>query len=117
MTRRSAVISFRTSVRGHDFVLLQNRRRIDAGNGLDHVARLTRLTPGDALPIHRPLGNHGVKAGDGKPELEAFHSLGKERWYRFTWGNAGVVVLDSDTSVAPGLPQLRFARSGRRASA
>jgi hypothetical protein len=56
------------------------------------------------------LGNHDVKADDGKPELEAFHSLGKERWYRFTWGNAAVVVLDSDTSVAPGSPQLRFAR-------
>ena len=56
------------------------------------------------------LGNHDVKADDGKPELEAFHSLGKERWYRFTWGDAAVVVLDSDTSVAPGSPQLRFAR-------
>jgi len=56
------------------------------------------------------LGNHDVEADDGKPELEAFHSLGKERWYRFTWGNAAVVVLDSDTSVAPGSPQLRFAR-------
>jgi hypothetical protein len=60
------------------------------------------------------LGNHDVKANGGAPELEAFHSLGKERWYRFTWGNAAVVVLDSETSVAPGSPQLRFAR---RASA
>ena len=57
------------------------------------------------------LGNHDVKADGGKPELEAFHSLGNERWYRFTWGNAGVVVLDSDVSVGPGSPQLRFARS------
>ena len=56
------------------------------------------------------LGNHDVKADDGKPELEALHSLGRERWYRFTWGDAAVVVLDSDTSVAPGSPQLRFAR-------
>ena len=56
------------------------------------------------------LGNHDVKADDGKPELDAFHSLGAERWYRFTWGNAGFVVLDSDTTVAPGSPQLRFAR-------
>ena len=56
------------------------------------------------------LGNHDVKADDGKPELEAFHSLGAERWYRFTWGNAGFVVLDSDTTVAPGSRQLRFAR-------
>jgi hypothetical protein len=56
------------------------------------------------------LGNHDVKADDGKPELAAFHSPGKERWYRFTWGNAAVVVLDSDTSVASGSPQLRFAR-------
>jgi calcineurin-like phosphoesterase family protein len=56
------------------------------------------------------LGNHDVKADGGKPELEAFHSLGRERWYRFTWGDAAVVVLDSDTSVARGSPQLRFAR-------
>jgi len=57
------------------------------------------------------LGNHDVKADGGRPELEAFHSLGKERWYRFTWGNAAMVVLDSDVSVGPGSPQLRFARS------
>jgi 3',5'-cyclic AMP phosphodiesterase CpdA len=57
------------------------------------------------------LGNHDVKANGGKPELEAFHSLGNERWYRFTWGNTAVVVLDSDVSVDPGSPQLRFARS------
>ncbi|HEU5363280.1 MAG TPA: metallophosphoesterase [Gaiellaceae bacterium] len=55
------------------------------------------------------LGNHDVKADGGKPELRAFHSLGSERWYRFTWGNAAVTVLDSDVSVAPGSPQLRFA--------
>jgi acid phosphatase type 7 len=56
------------------------------------------------------LGNHDVLADGGKPELEAFHSLGTERWYRFTWGNAAVVVLDSDVSVAPRSAQLRFAR-------
>ena len=197
VTLRSAIISFRTSVREHDTVLLQNGDRIDAGRGIGHVARLTHLTPGkhyeytvegesgalavgtfraaprraskftfavvgdfgsgtsdeaavaslieswhpdfvlttgdNAYPlgskalldrdIFRPyaavmresawfpaLGNHDVKADHGKPELEAFHSLGKERWYRFTWGNAAFVVLDSDTSVAPGSPQLRFAR-------
>lgn len=196
VTRRTAVISFRTSARDDDSVLLQNGARIDAGTAVAHVARLTGLTPGkrydytvesatgalaagtfraapagpskftfavvgdfgsgtahetavaslieswhpdfvltvgdNAYPlgskalldrdIFRPyaavmresawfpaLGNHDVKADDGRPELAAFHSLGKERWYRFTWGNAGVVVLDSDTSVAPGSPQLRFA--------
>jgi hypothetical protein len=197
VTQRSAVISFHTSARDHDSVVLQNGDRIDAGTGLNHVAKLTRLTPGkhyeytiegdsgalatgrfraapvgasrftfavvgdfgsgttdetavaslieswhpdfvltvgdNAYPlgskalldrdIFRPyaavmreaawfpaLGNHDVKADRGKPELEAFHSLGKERWYRFTWGNAAVVVLDSDTSVAPGSRQLHFAR-------
>jgi len=198
VTEHSTVISFRTSARDRDSVLLQNGARIDAGTGVDHVARLTRLTPGkhyeytvegesgplatgtfraapaagasrftfavvgdfgsgtsdetavasliaswhpdfvltvgdNAYPtgakelldrdIFRPyaavmresawfpaLGNHDVEADDGAPELEAFHSLGAERWYRFTWGNAAVVVLDSDTSVAPGSPQLRFAR-------
>jgi len=57
------------------------------------------------------LGNHDDKANRGAPELAAFHSLGAERWYRFTWGNAAFVVLDSDVSVAPGSPQLAFARS------
>src|SRR4029079_10245615 len=57
------------------------------------------------------LGNHDVKGNHGHPELAAFHSLGNERWYRFTWGNAGVVVLDSNVTVARGSPQQRFARS------
>lgn len=56
------------------------------------------------------LGNHDDRADGGKPEIEAFHSPGNGRWYRFTWGNAAVVVLDSDVSVQPGSPQLRFAR-------
>jgi tartrate-resistant acid phosphatase type 5 len=197
VTQRSAVISFRTTVRDHASVVLQNGVRFDAGTGFGHVARLTHLTPGmhyrytveahsdalaegsfraapsrsakftfavvgdfgsgtahetsvaslieswhpdfvltvgdNAYPLGSPglldrdifdpyaavmresswfpaLGNHDVKADGGRPELAAFHSLGKERWYRFTWGNAAVVVLDSDTSVAPASPQLRFAR-------
>lgn len=197
VTRRSAIISFRTSRRDRDSVFLKGGGRIDAGTSVDHVARLTRLIPGrhyeytieggsgalatgrfraaparpsrftfavvgdfgsgttdetavaslvqswhpdfvltvgdNAYPlgskalldpdIFRPyaavmresawfpaVGNHDVEADDGKPELEAFHSLGAERWYRFAWGNAAVVVLDSETSVAPGSPQLAFAR-------
>ena len=197
VTQRSAIISFRTSARDHDSVLLQNGTRIDAGTGVSHVARLTRLTPGEhyaytveggsgalatgtfraapvgtsrftfavvgdfgsgtsdetavasliqswhpdfvltvgdnAYPmgskelldrdIFRPyaavmresawfptLGNHDVEANGGKPELEAFDSLGNGRWYRFTWGDVALVVLDSDASVEPGSPQLRFAR-------
>jgi Calcineurin-like phosphoesterase len=197
VTQNSAIISFRTSEQDDDSVILQDGTRIRAGAGVDHVARLSPLTPGkryrytvegtggalatgsfraapvrasrftfavvgdfgsgtsdetavvsliqswhpdfvltvgdNAYPlgsaalldrdIFRPyaglmreaawfpaLGNHDVKADNGRPELEAFHSLGKERWYRFTWGNAAFVVLDSDTSVAPGSPQLRFAR-------
>jgi hypothetical protein len=198
VTQRSAVISFRTATRDHSFVILQNGGRIDAGTGVDHIARLTRLTPGmryaytveaesgvlaegtfraapagaarftfavmgdlgngnrneiavaslieswhpdfvltvgdNAYPLGArelldraifgpyaavmrqsawfpSLGNHDVKANGGKPELDAFHSLGNERWYRFTWGNAAVVVLDSNVSVGPGSPQLRFARN------
>jgi hypothetical protein len=197
VTQRSAIISFRTSMRDDASVVLRDGARIPAGTGVDHVARLRGLTPGkhyeytvegdsaalatgrfraaparasrftfavvgdfgsgsanetavaslieswhpdfvltvgdNAYPqgsaglldrdIFDPyaaimrasawfpaLGNHDVKADDGTPELQAFHSLGKERWYRFTWGNAAVVVLDSDKSVAPGSPQLRFAR-------
>jgi hypothetical protein len=198
VTQRSAVISFRTSAPDHSFVTLQNGARIDAGAGVDHVARLTRLTPGmhytytlragsgvlargtfraaparaarftfavvgdfgsgnsnetavasligswrpdfvltvgdNAYPQGSPelldrdifgpyaevmresawfpaLGNHDVKSNGGKPELDAFHSLGNERWYRFTWGSAAVTVLDSNVSVGPGSSQLRFARS------
>jgi tartrate-resistant acid phosphatase type 5 len=198
VTRRSALISFRTSEPAHAVVVLQDGSRIGAGKGVDHVARLSRLTPGkryeytvegeagalasgrfraaparasrftfaivgdfgsgtsderavasliaswhpdfvltvgdNAYPLGSPelldgdifgpyaavmresawfpaLGNHDVNADDGRPELVAFHSLGRERWYRFTWGNAAFVVLDSDTSVAPGSPQLRFART------
>ena len=198
VTPRSAIISFRTSAPEHAVVTLQNGARIDAGSGVDHVVRLTGLTPGrrytypsgrtrpssrrarsgprrpappasrfavvgdfgsgtdnetavasmieswhpdfvltvgdNAYPLGSAalldrdifgpyaavmresawfpaLGNHDVKADGGKPELQAFHSLGSERWYRFTWGNAAVVVLDSDVSVAPGSPQLRFART------
>jgi hypothetical protein len=198
VTEHTAVISFRTTAPDHSFVILQNGARIDAGTGVDHVARLMRLTPGmhyaytvrtgsralargtfraapvraarfafavvgdfgsgtrneaavasmiaswhpdfvltvgdNAYPLGSPglldrdvfgpyaavmrasawfpaLGNHDVKARNGQPELDAFHSLGNERWYRFTWGNAAVAVLDSDVSVGPGSPQLRFARS------
>ena len=198
VTQRTAVISFRTAAPEHSFVTLQNGARIDAGSGVDHVAKLTSLTPGthyaysvrtgsgvlakgrfraaparagrftfavvgdfgsgnsnetavaslidswhpdfvlttgdNAYPQGSPglldrdifgpyaaimresawfpaLGNHDVKADGGKSELDAFHSLGSERWYRFTWGNAAVVVLDSNVSVAPGSPQLRFART------
>jgi hypothetical protein len=198
VTPRSAIISFRTTAPERSFVVLQNGARIDAGTGVDHVAKLNGLTPGmrytytvgtdsgelaegrfraaparaarftfavvgdfgsgtsneravasiieswdpdfvltvgdNAYPqgsaglldrvIFDPyaavmresawfpaLGNHDVKANGGKPELDAFHSLGNERWYRFTWGNAAVVLLDSNVSVGPGSPQLRFARS------
>jgi hypothetical protein len=47
VTQRSAIISFRTSAQDHDSVLLQNGTRIDAGTGFSHVARLTRLMPGE----------------------------------------------------------------------
>jgi hypothetical protein len=195
--QRSAIISFRTTVPDHAFVVLRNGGRVDAGTGVGHVVRLTRLTPGmkytyavetdsgvlangrfraapagaagftfavvgdfgsgtpdetavasmieswhpdfvltvgdNAYPlgaselldrdIFAPyaavmresawfpaLGNHDDAANGGEPELQAFHSLGSERWYRFTWGDAAVVVLDSDVPVDPGSPQLRFAR-------
>ena len=197
VTQRSAIISFRTTLAAHALVVLRNRASIDTGSGIDHVVRLTRLTPGmryqyivetdsgviakgrfraaptraasftfavvgdfgsgtpnewavasliaswhpdfvltvgdNAYPLGAPglldrdifgpysavmresawfptLGNHDVEANGGKPELEAFDSLGNGRWYRFTWGDVALVVLDSDASVEPGSPQLRFAR-------
>jgi hypothetical protein len=198
VTQRGAVVSFRTAGPAHAFVTLRGGARVDAGTGVDHVARLAGLTPGrrypyrvetgstvlaagsfraapdraarftfavvgdfgsgtdneravaaligswhpdfvlsvgdNAYPLGAPglldrdifapyaavmresawfpaLGNHDVLAGGGRPELEAFHSLGNERWYRFTWGSAAVTVLDSGASVAPGSPQLPFART------
>jgi acid phosphatase type 7 len=198
VTQRSAIVSFRTATRDPAFVSLNSGGRFNAGAGVGHVARLTRLTPGrryrytvgsgdgvlaegtfraaparasrftfavvgdfgngsadeaavaslieswhpdfvltvgdNAYPLGSAglldrdifgpyaavmrgsawfpsLGNHDVKADGGAPELAAFHSLGAERWYRFTWGNAAVVVLDSDVSVKPGSAQLRFAGS------
>lgn len=198
VTQRSAVVAFRTARPERAVVVLRNGVRVPAGNGVDHVARLTRLTPGrryaytveaggavlatgrfraapagaarftfavvgdfgsgnrneqavaslieswrpdfvltvgdNAYPlgaaalldraVFEPyatvmrasawfpsLGNHDVKANGGTPELRAFHSPGAERWYRFAWGNASVVVLDSESSVRKGSPQLRFART------
>jgi tartrate-resistant acid phosphatase type 5 len=197
VTPRTAIVSFRTSAPERAFLTLRNGARIDARTGVDHVARLTRLTPGrryaytvrtasgvlaeatfraapvragrftfavvgdfgsgnaneaavaslieswrpdfvltvgdNAYPLGAPglldraifgpyaavmrrsawfpaLGNHDVIGNGGRPELDAFHSLGNERWYRFTWGNAAVTVLDSNVSVGPRSPQLRFAR-------
>ncbi len=197
VAQRSAIVSFRTARPDRSVVILRNGRRFDGGPGLDHVARLTRLTPGaryaytvrtnsgarlrgsfrtapatagrftfavvgdfgsgtsgedavasligswhpdfvltvgdNAYPLGSAalldrdifgpyaavmreaawfpaLGNHDVKADGGKPELDAFHSPGNERWYRFAWGNAAFVVLDSDAPVGAGSPQLRFAR-------
>src|SRR5581483_8868113 len=198
VAERCAAISFRTTAPTRAVVRLSGGALVDAGRGVDHVARLRRLTPGRryaysvrsrsgllaqgsfrAAPAGRAsftfavvgdfgsgtsneaavaslieswhpdfvltvgdnaypegaadlldrdifgpyaavmresawfpaLGNHDVKADGGKPELAAFHSLGNERWYRFGWGDAGIVVLDSDSSVAPGSSQLRFAQA------
>ena len=57
------------------------------------------------------LGNHDVRANGGKPELEAFHSLGAERCIGSPGGPVAVVVLDSDVSVGPGRRSCAFARS------
>src|SRR4051812_40505188 len=46
VTPRNAVVSFRTAAPERAFVTLQDRARIDAGGGVDHVAQLTALTPG-----------------------------------------------------------------------
>ena len=197
VTPRSALVSFRTSAPEQSFVTLQSGARIEAGSGVAHVARLTRLAPGTRYPYTvgtaagvlaegsfrtapvragrftfavvgdfgsgnaneaavaaliaswRPdfvltvgdnayplgaaglldrtvfgpyaavmrasawfpaLGNHDVQADGGKPELDAIHSPGNERWYRFTWGTAAVTVLDSNRAVGPRSAQLRFAR-------
>ena len=46
VTQRSAIVSFRTAARERASVDLRSGARVDAGAGVYHVARLTRLTPG-----------------------------------------------------------------------
>ena len=62
------------------------------------------------------FGNHDVYLFGGRPELDAFHSLGNERWYRFVWGD-GVVrgarldhlggMRGRHSSRSPGAPSRR----------
>src|SRR5690242_9888809 len=46
VTQRTAIVSFRTDAPAHAFVTLGNGARVDAGGGVDHVAKLERLKPG-----------------------------------------------------------------------
>ena len=76
VTPRSAIISFRTAARKHAFVTLRNGARIDAGAGVDHVVRLTRLTPGrryaytvgaDSVVLARARSGPRLSAPPGSP--------------------------------------------------
>ena len=59
------------------------------------------------------LGNHDVGTSSGQPWRDAFHTpanntAGSEKYYSFDYGNAHVVVLDSNTSTSPGSAQHTF---------
>jgi hypothetical protein len=59
------------------------------------------------------LGNHDVETNAGQPWRDAFYTpannaSGTENYYSFDYGNAHVVVLDSNDTTAPGTPQYVF---------
>jgi hypothetical protein len=59
------------------------------------------------------LGNHDVRTAGGGPWRDAFHTpannpAGSENYYSFDFGNAHVVVLDTNRSTNPGSAQHLF---------
>jgi hypothetical protein len=59
------------------------------------------------------LGNHDVRTAAGAPWRAAFHTpennpAGSEHYYSFDFGNAHLVVLDSNASTSPGSAQHTF---------
>ena len=59
------------------------------------------------------LGNHDVETNAGQPWRDAFYTpannaSGTENYYSFDYGNAHVVVLDSNDTTAPATPQYNF---------
>ncbi len=59
------------------------------------------------------LGNHDVQTAAGQPWRDVFYTPANnpthnEDYYSFDFGNAHVVVLDSDASTQPGSPQYAF---------
>jgi predicted phosphodiesterase len=60
------------------------------------------------------LGNHDFHTAKGQPWRDAFYTPANnpahsENYYAFDFGNAHVVVLDSNDDTAPGSPQYAFA--------
>jgi hypothetical protein len=54
------------------------------------------------------LGNHEQVLSGGRTFLGALELRGAERWYLERYGSAALLVLDSNTSLAPGTVQGRF---------
>ena len=54
------------------------------------------------------LGNHEQLLSGGRTFLGALELRGAERWYLERYGSAALLVLDSDTSLAPGTAQGSF---------
>jgi len=86
VTQRRAIISFSTASPDHAFVILQNGARVDAGTGVDHVARLTRLTPG----MHY---TYTVRAGSGVLARGTFRAA-PARAGRFTFAVVGDLLVE-----------------------
>ena len=68
------------------------------------------------------LGNHDVRTASGQPWRDAFYTpannpVGSEDHYSFDFGNAHLVVLDSNASTEPGSPQHTFLDQDLAASA
>ncbi len=60
------------------------------------------------------LGNHDTVLDGGATLLGALDLPGAKRWYVQRYGPAAFIVLDSDSSVAPGSPQIAFLRRALR---
>jgi Calcineurin-like phosphoesterase/Iron/zinc purple acid phosphatase-like protein C len=59
------------------------------------------------------LGNHDVRSSSGQPWRDAFYTpannaANTENYYSFDYGNAHVVVLNSNASTSPGSAQYKF---------
>jgi len=105
----------RMAVTDADFMLHTGDMIYDSGAAADFNPRF--FTPYESLLRRRVfwpcLGNHDWETASGQPWRDAFRTpannpAGSENYYSFDYGNAHVVVLDSNESTSPGSAQYTF---------
>jgi hypothetical protein len=87
-----------------DFVVVNGDVAYDAGtlDQFEHNFFDVYADVADQVPFFPASGNHEYKTDDAAPFREVFDLFenggpgGRERWYSFDWGNAHVVVLDTE---------------------